>query len=319
MSFTTDKPRRTKWLVKRICLGLLTLALLSGVIAGLTIWYILANRVTATTIFRVSPENPAFMADEPSQRRDEWTYEVLKKSQLAAIRSYFVLTAAVRKPGIASLSTFAGIDKPEEWLEEHLEAEYPQDGAYLSISISGPEAQSDDLVLIVNAVGKAYQDEVIYKEKARQLSQREFIRHALEKLNKEIAQKSGEFHELVQWIKSIERHGGEVLEQPGVIWLDLIIPRSEQPSETQPEPDAPNGSAIIGGHKQPSDIHRREQGGESKQLLSGDEFAELSARKRELTVLEKIAEELSEKLKRLDMETGVPSRVELVQPGMIDE
>ena len=51
---------------------------------------------------------------------------------------------------------FAGVHDPEEWLQDHLEVGYPENGQILAISLSGPESQADDLSLIVDAVAGAY-------------------------------------------------------------------------------------------------------------------------------------------------------------------
>ena len=135
MPFTTKKSISAKRIVLRVALGLLSFTILAAIVAGLTIWYIRANRVTATAMFHVRAVNPAILADEASRRRDERNYHIIKKSQAAALSSFFVLTAALRNPGIAALPTFASVEDPVEWLEENLEVEYPKDGEYLAISL----------------------------------------------------------------------------------------------------------------------------------------------------------------------------------------
>src|SRR5688572_19470020 len=94
MPFTTQKPRSAMRTAKRIILGLTFVTVFAGLIAGLVIWRIHATRVTATAIFRVATETPALLADELSQRHEERDYEYFKNSQLAALRSHWLLTAA---------------------------------------------------------------------------------------------------------------------------------------------------------------------------------------------------------------------------------
>ena len=114
----------------------------------------------------------------------------MKKTQLAMIKSYFVLNAAVRKPGIASLPILQGQADATDWLERHLEVRYPEDAEILEISLRGPEAYATDLVRIVDAVANAYSDEVLFKERSRTLSSRDIFARSLESLNKKIADKS---------------------------------------------------------------------------------------------------------------------------------
>jgi capsular exopolysaccharide synthesis family protein len=106
---------------------------------------------------------------------------------LSAIRQYFVLNAAIRKPGVASLSALAG-EKPIDWLNERLEVTYPQQGEYLTISLTGPELP-DDLVKLVQAVADAYEAEVLFKDDARRLGTRDQLNKSLKKIQEEIRQK----------------------------------------------------------------------------------------------------------------------------------
>ena len=62
----------------------------------------------------------------------------------------------------------AGETDPVEWLQENLAVDFPQNGEILSISLSGDEL-SEDLVRLVDAVAKAYKDEVIGAERQRRL------------------------------------------------------------------------------------------------------------------------------------------------------
>ena len=49
-----------------------------------------------------------------------------KRRSWPNLQSYYVLQAAVRNPGIASLSVFAGEPDPVQWLQENLEVDFPQ-------------------------------------------------------------------------------------------------------------------------------------------------------------------------------------------------
>jgi hypothetical protein len=135
----------------------------------------------------VAHARPTIFAESTSL--DEHEYEVIKRTHLAAIGSYFVLESALRKPGIASLPIFATAKDPVEWLQEHIEAEYPQNGELLYIMLRGKESQGNDLVTIANAVAEAYKDEVIYKTTQHQLGVRDLAANLPRSLRAKSSQK----------------------------------------------------------------------------------------------------------------------------------
>jgi hypothetical protein len=171
---------RRRWLLAS-CVGF--------VLAGLTfavLWYNFPASSSATAIFRVANKQESIFS-EVNNRLSPQSYEIYKKSQLAMLRGFWVLNAAVRKEGISSLSVFAGIsEKPEDWLMERIEASYPQQGEYLNISLSGDEDPAD-LLRLVDAVATAYADEAIYKERTRRTATKDLLVRSLEVMNSKIA------------------------------------------------------------------------------------------------------------------------------------
>jgi hypothetical protein len=72
------------------------------------------------------------------------------------------------------------------WLQQRLKVEFPHQGEILAISLRGPESQAPDLQRIVDAVAKAYQEEVINAERTRRLGTRDLKTMLLKKLRNEI-------------------------------------------------------------------------------------------------------------------------------------
>jgi capsular exopolysaccharide synthesis family protein len=166
---------RRRWLLA-LCLGLLM-----GGIAATALWFQFPESSSATALFQVSNQQESIAFDVNKQNQN---FDILKKTQLALLRSYFVLNAAVRDPGISSLSILAGEGDPVEWLQENLRVDFPQQGEILSISVIG--SPPEDLVRLVDAVAKAYRDEVIFEEKQRRLATRDLLARSLDNLKKEI-------------------------------------------------------------------------------------------------------------------------------------
>ncbi len=171
---------RRRWILA-LCMGLVV----AGAAAG-ALWLVFPESSSATALFQVSSQQQSIVFDV--NRNTPQSFETLKKTQLAYLKSYYVLEAAIRKPGIASLSALAGEGEPVVWLQENLGVDFPQQGEILSISLAG-NAPPEDLILLVDAVAKAYQDEVIYAEKQRKLATRDLLARSLENLNKEITRK----------------------------------------------------------------------------------------------------------------------------------
>jgi hypothetical protein len=121
---------------------------------------------------------------------DERENEIFRNTQLAKLRSYYVLQAAVRNPGIASLVVFANQRDPVAWLQERVETEYVGNSELLAIRLRGPEAHTHALIQIVDAVAKAYEDEVVFADSQTRRATRDLKAGSLTKLQNELLDKT---------------------------------------------------------------------------------------------------------------------------------
>jgi hypothetical protein len=147
----------------RLILGIVAMASVLALSGWFLFWLFSPTRVSATALFQVSRVRPSILKDEERQRRDIENFPIVQRTQLAYLSSHYVLQAVVRNPGIAALSILQPAEDPVKWLQENLKVEFLKEGEILSISLEGPEEQSEELKLIVDAVAKAYTDEVLYK------------------------------------------------------------------------------------------------------------------------------------------------------------
>ena len=168
---------------------------------------------SATALFEVRIKQESIIRDSIQQSTQD--YEILKKTQLALLKSKFLLTSALRDPGIAALSILAGERDKEEWLQEHLDVEFPQNGEILSISLTGTPA--DDLVLLVDKVAEAYKTEVLGNETARKLNIHDMVERSLQNLQTEIKRKSEDYIDIA---KGMNRTTAEQIRDPET---DLLI------------------------------------------------------------------------------------------------
>jgi capsular exopolysaccharide synthesis family protein len=198
---------RRRWV---LALGM---GLVIGASAALALWTFFPESSSATALFEVRIKQETIMRDGNQQSTQD--YEILKKTQLALLKSKFLLKSALRDPSIAALSILAGERDPEEWLQEHLDVEFPQNGEILSISLSGTPA--DDLVLLVNSVAQAYKTEVLGDETARKMNIHDMVERSLQKLQAEIKRKSEDYIDIA---KGMNRPTGEQIRDPET---DLLI------------------------------------------------------------------------------------------------
>jgi capsular exopolysaccharide synthesis family protein len=172
----------------------LSMGMLIGAAAAIALWFAFPESSSATALFEVRQEQDSIIHD--ATKRSTPDFDILKKTQLALLKSKFLLTSAIRDPGIASLSILAGERDKEEWLQEHLDVEFPVNGEILSISLTGKPPE--DLVALVDAVAEAYNREVIGKEKSRKLTIRDMVERSLLNLNEEIKHKYEDYLDIAK-------------------------------------------------------------------------------------------------------------------------
>ncbi len=181
---------RRRWLLA----SLLGLVVAAGAAIGL--WVAFPESSSATALFRVANEQETLVFDN-LKRQSPQQFEILKKTQLALLKSYFVLQTAVRDPDIASLSVLADVPDHVEWLQYNLDVEFPQQGEILSISLTD-DGPAEDLVALVNAVAKAYEEEVVFVDQQRRLGTSDLVAKSLKKLQDEIRLKWEDFLEIAR-------------------------------------------------------------------------------------------------------------------------
>jgi hypothetical protein len=276
-------------------------------------WYVQPERATATALFEVSSSPAMRLTGDSSAPLDVNAFELLKKTQLAKLKSNYVLTAAIRNPAIASLPIFNGKADPVEWLSENLEVGFPQDSELLEISLTGVKEKASDVVQVVDAVAKAYKDEVISDERQRRLSTRDLLARNLQNLNEEIKRSLDEYNDIARESGKTESGSAKISQQLGIKSLDRIedeLIRLESEAASDPAKAKTLEQRI-------SQLHER-QAELVKQLTSSAENStDLQMRRAKLEQLQKTASELAMKLEMLDIEAGTPDQIRQVQQAVI--
>jgi succinoglycan biosynthesis transport protein ExoP len=173
-------------IVLALCMGLVV-----ATAAAIALWFIFPESSSAVALFQVDSKEPS-LAFDVTRGNDIRDFDILQKTQLALLKSHFVLQAALRGPGIASLSALAGERDPVQWMMDKLSVSFQQSSEILSISLSGDD-DPEDLRKLVDAVSKAYLDEVVFAKDQERLVTRDALAKSLLKISNEIESKMDEY------------------------------------------------------------------------------------------------------------------------------
>jgi succinoglycan biosynthesis transport protein ExoP len=305
--------RRRRW--PRI----VALLFLIAIVGGFVFWLVKPQTASATALFEVRREVPSVTGDQPGQSNSDGNYEILKKTQVALLKSRFVLTSALRDPSIGASPLFWGVADHEAWLQDHLEVGYPQNGEILEIKLRGPKSQRPDLIVMVDAIAEAYKREVLGSETDRKLKQHDMLERSLQSLNAEIKRK---FEDYIDIAKGMGRADGDIDPE-----MQIDMKRVERVDEELAQLEREQLRISTGGDSKDSKF----VGARIEQLLKrqnelirtiqkrSEKSVDLSTRKSELDQLQRIANDLSLKLETMDIDMQSPSRIRQVQPAVIDD
>jgi polysaccharide biosynthesis transport protein len=302
--------RRRSW--SRIA-GLL---LLVAMVGGFVFWLVKPQTATATALFEVRREAPSVAGNQPESTSSQ-DYEILKKTQLALLKSKFLLTSALREPSVAGSPVFAGVVDKEEWLQDHLQVSYPQNGEILAIELRGPISQADDLRLIVDAVAGAYKKEVLGKEQSLRLNVRDMLERSLQNLNSEIKRKYEDYLDIAKGM------GKPTDENDFHRQLDLK--RMERIDEELAQLERDKLKMEIGGDSKESkfvdarivQLQKRQDALEKEVQKRSEKSVDLEIRGEELKQLQQIAKDMNLKLELTDIDSQSPYRIRQVQQAVI--
>jgi len=127
--------------------------LLVGVLSGRAIGQAktAAKKQTATVVLRVMSQAPSLLPEPHADREND---AVFLNTQLALIKSEYVIVPALRSPRVANLPIVKQQDDPATWLEGLLKVEVVPNTELVKISITSPEPSLS--VTLVNVVVETY-------------------------------------------------------------------------------------------------------------------------------------------------------------------
>ena len=162
--------RRAWHAFRRRWLPATALALALASIAGILTWVFLPKGFESVAWLRVRDKSGMFGV---GGGRDNAEYEAYRKTQVQLIKSPFVLTSALRRPGISSLSTLSAEDDPVGYLMRNIQVSAPMESEVVQVRMRGEDPK--EVTQIVNAVAQAYLSDVVNKEKSERLNRRDML------------------------------------------------------------------------------------------------------------------------------------------------
>lgn len=190
---------RRRWLMA------LGLGLLVGAGSAVALYFLFPESSSAVALFRVASKQGEVIKD----MGDDSNFDIYRRTQAVAVKSSFVLNAALKSPLLEGNKLINEIPIPDRvaWLTEELRVNFPQDSEYMEISLTG-SAQPDQLESVVEAVAQAYNDEVVFAEKTSRLKPIDILRNSERKLREEVKRKADAFYALLKENNSTEVYSG---------------------------------------------------------------------------------------------------------------
>ncbi len=156
---------RRKWLP-----GLLIGGLLAAIVSAL-LFVLIPVSYEAKAMVRVKRTAPWLMKKTTSTDQEYMAY---KQTQATLVTTPFVLTAALREPGIAQLAMISREENPLDWLTNEVRVVFPNDAEIMQVGMYGD--RREDLKKTVDAVINAYINEIVQSEKTEKSKQLQTLR-----------------------------------------------------------------------------------------------------------------------------------------------
>ena len=197
-----------------------------AIVAAVPTWLLVPHGYEAVAWLRV--RDKAGMLSTAG--RDGAEYEAYRKTQVQLIKSPFVLSSALRRPGVADCEALRDESDPVGWLESLITVTAPPHSEVLQIGLRGERPA--ETALIVNAVTQSYLDDIVSQERRERLRRRDALEKKYKENMKELRSRHETFNSLARTLGTGDSQ--EVLTQRG-IFLDQLGSLRMQRSKTEQE------------------------------------------------------------------------------------
>ena len=249
------------------------LALTLGTLAGILTFLLLPRGYEAVAWLRVRDKSGMFGV---GGGRDNAEYEAYRKTQVQLIKSPFVLTSAIRRPGISGLAMLTDEDDPVGYLVRNVQVSAPMESEVVQVRMRGENAK--EVTQLVNAVTNAYLIDVVNKEKSERLQRRDNLERKYKENMAEVRASLETYNNLAKSLGTADN--AEVATQRSLL-LDHLSTLRAQLNQTQRDLTLIDAELAIMDAKDRGEISLEQSVPEETVdalLLRDPEFAELRER-----------------------------------------
>jgi beta-lactamase regulating signal transducer with metallopeptidase domain len=272
---------------------------------------------SALALFEVS-RTPPSLANTESEPDSDAAWQVLCKTQLAKLRSYYVLQAAVRNPEIASLPLLREKQDPVAWLAESLDVGFHPGSELMYVRLYGKPGEEEQLRKLVDAVSRAYEDEVLYAQSQAILRKRDLLAAQLNKLENELTNKTNLYYGLEEETGAADTGSGRVAQELDMKRLDRIEDELMRLENAQLELETSGQPGNTKFYEVRIDQLRKRQAELEHSIRERSQSSvELTTRLREIERLQRVYIEMSTKLEVMDVEANAPARIRKLQEAVV--
>jgi polysaccharide biosynthesis transport protein len=190
----------------------LGVALLATGIAGPATWFLVpASTFKAQARLHVNSRPPKIIFQTVDTQGGSDDYGRYQSTQQTLIRSRLVLSAALRDPHIARYRLIREQDDPIAWLQEKLSVQFVAGSEVMEISLMGNDPE--EVAGIVNAVKKAYMDEVVYVDLKRRTERFDQLKKIKESYGEMLDRKKDTMRKLAESVGSDDKKTAELRQQ----------------------------------------------------------------------------------------------------------
>lgn len=182
---------RRRWLMATVLGTLLSAA------AAVALYFLFPQTNSASAQFQVSSD-PLSLLDKTAVQTTT-DYDIFKGTQIALLKSPFVLNKALRNEqfNIAGLPFFDDAEDKVEHLQNELLVSFPSNGEILEVTLAGPH-EKKELKAIVEAVCNAYYDDVLYRDNTARVRPLQILQKSLKDLKETVYDKMTDYQSLAK-------------------------------------------------------------------------------------------------------------------------
>jgi hypothetical protein len=267
-------------------------------------------------------------------------YERYMNTQRALIQSQLILDAALAQPAIRELPSIKNRPDAVAWLQQVLEVRHAKDNEILQLSMAASSgASSDDQAAIINAVVRAYMDEVVNVETRRRADRHAKLKKIKDNYAQALRERQDTLRKLSEQVGTDEPVAGVRKDVLSRLYYDLRSQRVQLKLERaeaetllgrrqKTERTAPGSAskeieqiedrlAILGAREAVIAEELKQMDREIQTTLSiASQALDLASLHDEISQLRDAAQKVGAEIEKLNIELEAPPRVRLVESAV---